>query len=123
MSVVVPPYPPPRYTKNEPEVTAWVKRSDAAPDYQTPAMKYHYLANQQATGGDYGLYRVDIAPAGGGPGRTFTAPCRRRSSCCPGRCGSTTATSGPKVVKAISSTSRPAGSTVSATRPTNRPRS
>jgi quercetin dioxygenase-like cupin family protein len=71
MSLYVPPYPPPRYAKDEPEVTAWVKRSDAAPDYQTPAMKYHYLANQQATGGDYGLYRVDIAPAGGGPGPHF----------------------------------------------------
>ena len=29
------------------------------------------MANQQATGGDYGLYRVDIAPAGGGPGPHF----------------------------------------------------
>ena len=34
-------------------------------------MKYHYLANQQATDGDYGLYRVEIAPKGGGPGPHF----------------------------------------------------
>ena len=71
MSLVVPPYPPARYTKDEPEVSAWLKRSDEPPDYETYGVKYHYLANQQATGGDYGLYRVDIAPAGGGPGPHF----------------------------------------------------
>ena len=71
MSLVVPPYPPPRYTKDAPEVSAWLKRSDEPPDYQTYGVKYHYLANQQATGGDYGLYRVDIDPAGGGPPEHF----------------------------------------------------
>ncbi len=34
-------------------------------------MKYHYLANQQQTDGDYGLYRIDISPQGGGPGPHF----------------------------------------------------
>ena len=71
MSLVVPPYPPPRYTDDEPEISAWLKRAPenggAPPDYETFGTKYHYLANQQATDGDYGLYRVDIAPAGGGP--------------------------------------------------------
>jgi mannose-6-phosphate isomerase-like protein (cupin superfamily) len=71
MSLVVPPYPPPRYTTDEPEISAWLKRAPenggAPPDYETFGTKYHYLANQQATDGDYGLYRVDIAPAGGGP--------------------------------------------------------
>jgi mannose-6-phosphate isomerase-like protein (cupin superfamily) len=71
MSLVVPPYPPTRYTKDEPEVSAWLKRSDEPPDYQTYGVKYQYLANQQATGGDYGLYRVDIDPAGGGPPEHF----------------------------------------------------
>jgi hypothetical protein len=46
---------PPRYTEDEPEISAWLKRADS----------------QQATDGDYGLYRVDIAPAGGGPGPHF----------------------------------------------------
>jgi hypothetical protein len=85
VSLVVPPYPEPRYRKDQPEVSAWLKRSDEPPDYETYGVKYHYLANQQATGGDYGLYRVDIAPAGGGPGRISTAPCPRRSSCCRAR--------------------------------------
>jgi mannose-6-phosphate isomerase-like protein (cupin superfamily) len=34
-------------------------------------VEYHYLANQQATGGDDGLYRVDIGPSDGGPGPHF----------------------------------------------------
>ena len=67
MSLFVPPYPPPRYTKDEPEISAWLKRGDEQPNYQTLATKYHYLANQQDTNGDYGLYRVDIGPADGGP--------------------------------------------------------
>src|SRR3984893_18244142 len=71
ISRVLPPSPPPRYTKDEPQVSAWLKRSDEPPDYETYGVKYHYLANQQATGGDYGLYRVDFAPAGGGPGPHF----------------------------------------------------
>ena len=72
MSLVVPPYPPPRYTKDEPEVSAWLRRGDEPPDYDSfGTVQYHYLANQQATDGDYGLYRVDIAPRGGGPGPHF----------------------------------------------------
>jgi len=75
MSLVVPPYPPARYTKDEPEVSAWLRRAPenggAPPDYSFGAVDYHYLAGQQATDGDYGLYRVDIAPAGGGPGPHF----------------------------------------------------
>jgi mannose-6-phosphate isomerase-like protein (cupin superfamily) len=71
MSLVVPPYPEPRYLEDQPEVSAWIKRADDPPDYETFGVKYHYLANQQATGGDYGLYRVDIAANGGGPGPHF----------------------------------------------------
>ncbi len=71
MSLVVPPYPPPRYTADEPEVSAWLKRADSPPDYETAGVKYHYLANQRDTDGDYGLYRVDVPPTGGGPGPHF----------------------------------------------------
>ena len=46
--------------------------ADDPPDYDSFGLiKYHYLANQQKTDGDYGLYRVDIAPNGGGPGPHF----------------------------------------------------
>jgi mannose-6-phosphate isomerase-like protein (cupin superfamily) len=72
MSLVVPPYPPPRYTKDDPEVSAWLRRGDEPPDYNSFGLiQYHYLANQNSTNGDYGLYRVDIGPAAGGPGPHF----------------------------------------------------
>ena len=68
----VPPYPPARYTKDEPEVSAWLRSGDQPPDYDSLGLvRYHYLANQQQTDGDYGLYRVDISPQGGGPGPHF----------------------------------------------------
>ena len=70
MSLVVPPYPPPRY-HGEPEVSATLRRADSPPDYESFGVAYHYLANQHKTDGDYGLYRVDIGPAGGGPGPHF----------------------------------------------------
>jgi mannose-6-phosphate isomerase-like protein (cupin superfamily) len=67
----VPPYPPPRFD-GDPEASAWIKRGDEPPDYDAFGLvQYHYLANQQDTGGDYGLYRVQIAPKGGGPGPHF----------------------------------------------------
>jgi quercetin dioxygenase-like cupin family protein len=72
MSLVVPPYPPVRYTNTEPEVSARLRRGEEPPDYDSFGLvKYHYLANQQATDGDYGLYRVDLAPKTGGPGPHF----------------------------------------------------
>ena len=72
MSLVVPPYPPARYTKDQPELSAWLRRGDEPPDYDSFGLvKYHYLADRQATDGDYGLYRVDLAPAAGGPGPHF----------------------------------------------------
>ena len=72
MSLIVPPYPPPRYTAEQPEVSATLRRGDEPADYDAFGLiQYHYLANQQKTDGDYGLYRVDIAPRGGGPGPHF----------------------------------------------------
>lgn len=68
----VPRYPPARFTKAEPEISARLRRGTDAPDYETPGKtEYHYLANQKATDGDYGLYRVELPPAAGGPGPHF----------------------------------------------------
>ena len=72
MSLSVPPYPPPRYTDERPEVSARLRRGTEPPDFDAfGVVKYHYLASQQSTGGDYGLYRVEIAANGGGPGPHF----------------------------------------------------
>jgi quercetin dioxygenase-like cupin family protein len=65
----VPPYPPARYTKDQPEVSAWLRRGDQPADFDSFGLvQYHYLANEENTGGDYGLYRVELAPKAGGPG-------------------------------------------------------
>jgi quercetin dioxygenase-like cupin family protein len=71
MSLHVPPYPPPRYTRDQPEVSATLRRGDTPADYETSGIKYHYLATQDCTDGDFGLYRVDLEPAAGGPGPHF----------------------------------------------------
>jgi mannose-6-phosphate isomerase-like protein (cupin superfamily) len=55
----------------QPEVSATLRRGDDGPDYTAGPVAYHYLANQKRTDGDYGLYRVDIDAAGGGPGPHF----------------------------------------------------
>jgi quercetin dioxygenase-like cupin family protein len=71
MSVVIPPYPEPRYSHDTGEISATLRRSDAPPDYESWGVKYSYLATQQSTDGDFGLYRVDLGPAAGGPGPHF----------------------------------------------------
>ncbi|GJP05041.1 hypothetical protein NJB18001_27660 [Mycobacterium marinum] len=74
MSLVMPaypPYPPARYTGDKGEVSARLKRRDEPPNLELGGTKYHFLATQKTTDGDFGLYRVDIAPAGGGPGPHF----------------------------------------------------
>lgn len=72
MSLIVPPYPPPRYITDEPEVSASLRRGDQPADYDAfGAFQYHYLANMQKTDGDYGLYRIDLAAKAGGPGPHF----------------------------------------------------
>jgi mannose-6-phosphate isomerase-like protein (cupin superfamily) len=119
VSFVVPPYPPPRYTEDQPEVSAWLKRSDEPPDYESFGVKYHYLANQQATGGDYGLYRVDFAPAGGGPGPHFHRAMSEAFFVLSGTMKVYDGNCWIDAPRTTSSTSRRAASTVSATRPTN----
>ncbi|MCX2934798.1 cupin domain-containing protein [Mycobacterium sp. CVI_P3] len=70
MSLHVPPYPPPRY-HGDGDVSATLRKADTPPDYESWGVKYSYLASQESTGGDFGLYRVDIAAAAGGPGPHF----------------------------------------------------
>jgi len=72
VSLIVPPYPPDRYTGDEPEVSASLRRADQPADYDSFGLvQYHYLADQTKTDGDYGLYRVDLAAKAGGPGPHF----------------------------------------------------
>jgi mannose-6-phosphate isomerase-like protein (cupin superfamily) len=68
----VPAYPPTRFTGDQPEVSATLRRAEQPADYDSFGLvQYHYLASQQKTDGDYGLFRVDLAPRAGGPGPHF----------------------------------------------------
>lgn len=70
MSLHVPPYPPPRYDGNG-EISATIRRADTPADFESWGVTYTYLATEQSTGGDFGLYRVDLGPQAGGPGPHF----------------------------------------------------
>lgn len=84
MSLLDPPYPPPRYHGTTGEVSATFRPAADGPDYVTvpatnsgpatdsgPTMTagtaYSYLATTTSTHGDYGLYQVDMAPGATGP--------------------------------------------------------
>jgi quercetin dioxygenase-like cupin family protein len=70
MSLHVPPYPPPRYDGGG-DVSATLRKADTPADFESWGVKYTYLATEQSTGGDFGLYRVDLGPQAGGPGPHF----------------------------------------------------
>jgi hypothetical protein len=70
----VPPYPPARYTVDEAEVGAWLKRGDAAPDYDAfGAWSITNLASHGDSGGDVGCTGCRSCRAAGVPALTFTA--------------------------------------------------
>jgi hypothetical protein len=72
VSLVVPPFAPARFTNDQPESVRGFGASDQPPDHDSfGTVRYHYLADQWATGDDNGLYRVDLAPKAGGPGPHF----------------------------------------------------
>ena len=68
----VPPYPPARYTKDEPEVSAWLGEAlSRRTTTRSASSSTTTWPTSRHTDGDYGLYRVEIAPNGGGPGPHF----------------------------------------------------
>lgn len=71
MSLVVPEYPEPRYTGDTGEVSATMRKADAPADHESFGISFHYLATKASTDGDFGLFRVNLAPAAGGPGPHF----------------------------------------------------
>ncbi|GAA2390095.1 cupin domain-containing protein [Nonomuraea africana] len=75
-------YPDPRYFGSDGEVNAVFRPATTAPDFvSTPVTSsgptvgrgtsYHYLSTTASTGGEYGLYRVDMGPEFGGPSTHF----------------------------------------------------
>ncbi len=54
-------YPEPRYHGAGGEVNAVFRPADAPPDLSTPGGSTHYLATNESTGGEFGLYKVELA--------------------------------------------------------------
>ncbi|MGP4112175.1 cupin domain-containing protein [Streptomyces sp. 4N509B] len=65
-------YPDPRYAGANGEVNAVFRPVDTPPDVSSPSgNRTHYLATHATTGGEFGLYRIDMAPRSPGPSTHF----------------------------------------------------
>ncbi|RAY14138.1 cupin [Actinomadura craniellae] len=64
-------YPEPRYHGEGGEISARFRPVTAAPELAGAAASYHYLATGASTGGEFGLYRVDMGAVPSGPGTHF----------------------------------------------------
>ena len=73
-------YPPPRYHGDTGEISASFRRAEHLPELTYPSGgTVHYLATGGSTGGEFGLYRWDFAPTGGGPDPHFREPSSSQS--------------------------------------------
>lgn len=60
-------YPEPRYHGDRGEVNATFRPAGTPPDISSPGGgSTHYLATNESTGGEFGLYRVDLAARAAG---------------------------------------------------------
>lgn len=75
-------YPPPRYGGEKGVVSASFRPANTKPDLVSgraddgatggsQKQMIHYLATGAATGGEFGLYRIDMPPKGSGPATHF----------------------------------------------------
>ncbi|GGO88506.1 cupin domain-containing protein [Wenjunlia tyrosinilytica] len=65
-------YPEPRYLGDQGEVNAVFRPADQEPELLSRSgTRTHYLATHASTGGEFGLYRVDMGPKAPGPSTHF----------------------------------------------------
>ncbi|MEU1128025.1 cupin domain-containing protein [Streptomyces sp. NPDC005899] len=65
-------YPEATYAGGEGEISARYRPAGTAPDLRTrTGGSTHYLATTETTHGEFGLYRIDMAPRAGGPATHF----------------------------------------------------
>ncbi|MFF7179434.1 cupin domain-containing protein [Streptomyces sp. NPDC008121] len=65
-------YPPPRYHGDDGEISAAFRPAGAPAELTVSnGTRTHYLATTASTGGEFGLYRVDMTPKAGGPSTHF----------------------------------------------------
>lgn len=59
-------YPEARYHGNKGEVNAAFRPADTPPDISSPGGSTHYLATNESTGGEFGLYKVELGARSAG---------------------------------------------------------
>ncbi|MFC8290357.1 cupin domain-containing protein [Streptomyces sp. NPDC057242] len=59
-------YPEARYHGDEGEVNAVFRPAGGPPDISSPGASTHYLATHESTGGEFGLYRMELGPRSAG---------------------------------------------------------
>ncbi|MFD7751228.1 cupin domain-containing protein [Streptomyces sp. NPDC059757] len=65
-------YPEPIYGDGKGEISATYRTADTVPNLQSlTGSATHYLATTHTTHGEFGLYRMDMAPRAGGPATHF----------------------------------------------------
>ena len=60
-------YPPPLYSGDTGEASAWLRPASTPADLQSVTTQVHYLATGATTGGLFGLYRYEMTAARSGP--------------------------------------------------------
>ncbi|MEV5880586.1 cupin domain-containing protein [Streptomyces sp. NPDC052101] len=55
-------YPHPRHLGDKGEISAVFRSADTPPDVVSGTTATHYLASHATTGGEFGLYKVDMGP-------------------------------------------------------------
>lgn len=65
-------YPEDRYLGENGEINAVFRGADTEPELASPTgSRTHYLATHASTGGEFGLYKVDLGPKSPGPSTHF----------------------------------------------------
>jgi quercetin dioxygenase-like cupin family protein len=65
-------YPEPRYVGDGGEVNAVFRSAGTEPDLASPrGNRTHYLATGASTGGEFGLYKIELGPRSPGPSTHF----------------------------------------------------
>lgn len=59
-------YPQPRYHGDKGEVNAAFRPAGTPPDIASPGGSTHYLATNESTGGEFGLYKVELGARSAG---------------------------------------------------------
>lgn len=98
-------YPEPRYLGERGQVSALFRPASPEPDTGFIS----YVAKQENTNGEFGLYKIDMGPKAMGATEHFTVRSPSPSTSCPARSGSTTANAGSQEARETSSTYRPHG--------------